>query len=89
MIEWINLGLKDPSLLAGAEIKSGITKDVEASIYLGAAHNWTNIHSLYLKEIAPNKYEIHGKVIVEFENERIAKNEDFEFTTIAVFTGEA
>ena len=89
MIEWINLGIKDPSLLAGIEITSESTKDVEASIYIGAAHNWTNIHTLHLKEIAPNKYEIYGKVTVEFENEMVAKNEDFEFTTTAVFTGKA
>ncbi len=89
MIEWINLGLNNPSLLAGVEITSEATKDVEASIYIGAAHNWTNIHSLHLKEIEPNKYEIHGKVTVEFENEMVAKNEDYEFETTAIFTGEA
>ena len=89
VIEWINLGLKDPALLAGVEITSGTTKDVEASIYVGTAHNWVNIHSLHLKEIAPKKYEIYGKVTVEFENEMAAKNEDFEFSTTAIFTGEA
>jgi hypothetical protein len=89
IIEWINLGLKDPSLLAGVEITSEATEDVEASVYIGAAHNWTDIHSLRLKELAPNKYEIRGKVTVEFENEMVAKNEDFEFTTTAVYTGEA
>ena len=89
MIEWINLGLKDPSLLAGVEITSEAKKDTEATIYIGAAHNWANIHSLHLKEIAPNKYEINGKITVEFENEMVANNEYFEFTTTAVFTGEA
>jgi len=89
VIEWVNLGLKDPALLAGLEITSKGTKDVEASVYIGAAHNWTNIHSLYLKEVAQNKYEIYGKVTVEFENEMVAKNEDFEFKTTAEFTGEA
>ena len=89
LIEWINLDLKDPVLLDGVEITSEATKDVEASIYIGSAHNWTNIHRLNLKEIEPNKYELHGKVTVEFENEGVAKNEDFEFTTTAVYTGKA
>lgn len=89
VIEWVNLGLKDPALLAGVEITSKTTKDVEASIYIGAAHNQTNIESLKLKEIAPNKYKLNGDVTIEFENEGVGKNEKFSFTTTAIYKGEA
>lgn len=88
VIEWINLGLEDPALLSGVEVSSETTKDMEASIYLGAAHNWTNIESLRLTEIAPDTYELEGNVIVEFENEGVGKNEKFNFTTTATYEGE-
>lgn len=88
VVEWLNLGLKDPSILAGVEINSSSTKDVEASIYVGATHNWTVIENLKLMETAPNKYELSGNVIVEFENEGVGKNEKFNFTTTAVYKGE-
>ena len=89
LIEWVNLGLKDPTKLDGIEITSEKTKDVEASVYIGAVHNRFIIHSLQLKQITTNKYEIWGKITIEFENEMVAKNEDFEFSTTAVFIGEA
>ncbi len=88
-IDWIRLELKNPSLLAGVEITSAFNKEMEASIYIGSAHNWTNIKSLKLKEIAKDKYEIDGLVTVEFENEGVAKNEEFQFKTTALFKGEA
>ena len=89
VIDWIRLELKNPSLLAGVEITSAFNKEMEASIYIGSAHNWTNIKSLKLKEIAKNKYEIDGLVTVEFENEGVAKNEEFQFKTTALFKDEA
>ncbi len=89
VIDWIQLGLKDPSLLAGVEITSEFNKEMEASIYIGSAHNSINIKSLELKEIAPNKYELNGSTTIEFENEGVAKNEEFEFKTTALFIGDA
>lgn len=87
VIEWINLGLADPSLLAGVEITSKATKNVESSVYIGSAHNWIDIESLHLKKIAPNKYEVSAKIMVEFEIEGVGKNEKFQFTTTAIYRG--
>ena len=89
VIDWIKLDVDDPSLLDGLEISSESIEDVEASIYIGSAHNWTNIRSLRLKEIVPNKYELDGSVVVEFEKAHVAKNEEFLFKTTALFMGEA
>ena len=89
VIDWINLHLDDPSKLDNIEITSQLTKGVEATIYVGCAHNWSNIHSLKLKEIEPDKYEIHATVTVEFKNEGVAQNEKYNFTTTAIYKGMA
>ena len=89
VIEWINLRLKNPWQLSGIEITSEKTEDVEASIYIGSAHNWFHIESLKLQEIAPENYELIGKGIVDFETEGVGKNEQFHFKTTAMFKGKA
>ena len=88
VVEWIRLDIKDPSLLAGVEINSKICSDMEASIYIGYRHNWVDVKRLHFKELAPNRYELDGLVNIEFENEGVAKNEEFQFKTIALFVGE-
>jgi len=88
IVEWINLGLRDPADLDGVVIAMGITPDVEASIYLGTRHNWTDIKELQLIKEGEG-YRVHCKAIIEFENEGIGKNEPFEFETTAKFIGEA
>lgn len=87
VIEWINLGLDDPAELDGVVITMGRTPDVEASIYLGAAHNWADIKELRLTK-AGGAYRLQCKAIIEFENERVAQNEPFEFETTASYFGE-
>ena len=89
VIEWINLGLQDPAALDGVSIVSGITKDVEASVYLGAAHNWITLRRLELVKRDDNRYRVSGRCRIEFEQEGVAENEDFEFEADAVFVGEA
>ena len=63
VVEWINLGLADPSDLDGLVIATGVTPDVEASIYLGGAHNWTDLKELSLAKEGDN-YRVQGKTIV-------------------------
>ena len=88
IIEWINLGLDDPTQLAGIEITSKNTKKMEASIYIGSTHVWTIVESLKLKEISPSNYELDGFLTIEFEYEGIGKDEQFKFITSAIFNGE-
>ncbi len=88
VVEWINLGLADPADLDGVAIAMGSSPDVEASMYLGAAHNWTDLEELRLIKVGDH-YRISCKAIVQFENESVGKNEAFIFETTASYLGEA
>ncbi|MBL7939204.1 MAG: hypothetical protein JNL43_07585 [Flavobacteriales bacterium] len=87
VIDWINLGLDDPADLDGLVIAMGRTPDVEASIYLGTAHNWTDIQELKLTRKG-DVFQLQCQAIVEFENEGVARNEPFAFETTARYLGE-
>jgi hypothetical protein len=88
VVEWINLGLSDPADLDGVVVAMGVTPDVEASIYLGGAHNWTDIQELRFSREGRG-YCIACKAIVEFEHEGVAQNEPFEFRARVEYRGEA
>lgn len=87
VVEWINLGLANPSDLDGVVISMGTTSDVEASIYLGAAHNCADLKELRLTREG-DSYRIRCRATVEFENEGVAQNEAFEFQARAKYLGE-
>ena len=86
VIEWINLGLDDPAALDGVEIATGRTPDVEASIYIGAAHNWYQIEKLTLTREGAF-YRIVSAGIVEFSREGVASDERFAFEAVAIYRG--
>ena len=88
VVEWINLGLDDPAALDGVEIAMGKTPDVEASIYLGAAHNWYQIERLTLAREG-SRYRVAGTGTVEFAREGVANDERFAFEAMAVHRGAA
>jgi hypothetical protein len=88
VVEWINLGLRDPADLDGVEIAMGVTPDVEASIYLGAAHNWYQLEKLTLARDGP-RYRVRSVGIVEFAREGVANDERFAFEAMAVYRGAA
>ena len=88
VVEWINLGLDDPAALDGVEIAMGKTPDVEASIYLGAAHNWFQIEKLTLTREG-SRYRVTGMGNVEFAREGVANDERFAFEAMAVYRGVA
>jgi hypothetical protein len=88
VVEWINLGLDDPAALDGVEIAMGQTPDVEASIYLGAAHNWYQIERLTLVREGSG-YRVASVGTVEFAREGVANDEPFAFEAMAVYRGAA
>jgi hypothetical protein len=88
VVEWINLGLDDPAALDGVEIAMGQTPDVEASIYLGAAHNWYQIEKLTLAREG-SRYRVASVGTVEFSREGVANDEPFTFEAVAVYRGPA
>lgn len=88
VVEWINLGLNDPAALDGIEIAMGRTPDVEASIYLGAAHNWYQIENLTLSRHG-SRYRVTSVGTVEFAREGVANDERFALEAMAVYRGAA
>ncbi len=88
VVEWINLGLDDPAALDGIEIGMGQTPDVEASIYLGAAHNWYEIEKLTLARDG-SRYRVASVGTVEFSREGVANDERFSFEAMAMYCGTA
>jgi hypothetical protein len=88
VVEWINLGLEDPTDVDGVEIAMGQTSDVEASIYLGSAHNWYQIEKLTLTR-EDSRYRISCVGVVQFSVEGVAKDEPYSFEALAVYRGAA
>jgi hypothetical protein len=86
VVEWINFGLDDPAALDGVEIAMSHTPDVEASIYLGAAHNWYQIEKLTLARDG-SRYRVTSVGTVEFSREGVASDESFRFEAVAVYRG--
>jgi hypothetical protein len=86
VVEWIDLGLADPADLDGVVIASGVTPHVEASIYVGSAHNWADIQELRLTKEGDH-YRVRFKALIDFEHEAVAQNEPLEFETTARYVG--
>lgn len=88
VVEWINLGLENPAALDGVEISMGRASDFEASVYLGAAHNWYQIEKLTLVRDG-SRYRVASVGTVEFAREGVAKDEPFTLEAMAVYRGAA
>ncbi len=88
VVEWARLGLADPSDLDGVDLSMEKLDGVEASIYLGAAHNWTHLKQFTLKK-AGVRFLVNCVAVIEFESEGVANNEPLEFETTVVYRGEA
>jgi len=88
VVEWLALEVEDPSRLGGVKISSASAPDMEASIYLGAAHNWFQISDLSLSEDGAD-FLVHCTGTVQFENEGVARNERFTLNARAQYVGEA
>jgi hypothetical protein len=85
VFEWLILNLNDPSDLDGLTISSKKHKTLEASVYIGGAHNWCDVINLNIKKKKGDTYAIDGELLIEFENEGVAKNEIFKFRTTFKF----
>ncbi|MCD2259120.1 hypothetical protein [Psychroserpens luteolus] len=84
-IEWMNLNLPNPDELDGISIKTDKDSEIEASVYIGNAHNSFDIFMLTLNKIDERNYRAIGKIMVDFEHEMVANNETFEFDTTIEF----
>ena len=82
------LNVEDPGNLAGVRVSAASAPDMEASIYLGSAHNWYQIADLSFFEDGED-FILHCEGTVQFEDEGVAKNEQFTFSAKARYVGEA
>jgi hypothetical protein len=86
LVEWAKLDLEDPSELDGIDLSKDASEGLEASIYLGGAHNWTRLKQFSLTKVQ-EVFSVHCLATVEFENEGVGQNETIQFETTVVYRG--
>ena len=80
-IDWVNLGISETEKPSSFNLTKDGHIDYEASIYIGAAHNPIHVEELRIEYLGEDMYTIQGKIHVDFEYERVAQNEYFQFQT--------
>ena len=88
VVEWIELATEDPADLDGVLLADGKPEGLEASIYVGHAHNWLILSELRVTKRG-DSYVVQCSASVDFESEGVGLNETLEFTTEADYVGEA
>jgi hypothetical protein len=81
VLDWYKLELPNPSDLNGLNLSHSNYPDSEGSVYIGCAHNWCDVESLNITKNLNGTFDVVGKLVVEFENEGVAKNEVYTFKT--------
>lgn len=81
VIEWLDLKLTDPDDLNGLMISSEKYEGLEASIYVGHAHNICEIKKLVIRRLQGDLYQVEGDLWVDFENEGVGASEAFSIQT--------
>ena len=81
VMEWLELKLKEPTELAGLKLSSNPEDEIEVSIYVGSAHNPCDIKEMEFQKTGDNKYKVKCSLLVDFEHEGVAENEEFSFNT--------
>jgi hypothetical protein len=79
------LGLDKLEELDGIDLAHSLYPEAEGSIYLGGAHNWCAVEELCIVKLELESFSLTGTLLIEFENEGVAKNERFKFQTSAEF----
>jgi len=88
VMEWLELKLKEPTDLAGLKLSSNPEDEIEVSIYVGSAHNPCDIKKMEFQKTGDNNYRINCSLLVDFEHEGVADNEEFNFSTELVLDKE-
>jgi len=86
-IEWLKVPANDPSNLIGEYVRGKNMCGVEASVYLGASHNWIELGALRVLEIDGEcRLQLAGAI--DFEREGVGMNESFQLEAPIVYSGE-
>ncbi len=80
-IDWLVLNLSNPSDLDGLTISNAQYEKMEASVYIGGAHNWCEVNQLTINRKKNNLYFVAGDLLIDFEAEGVAEKENFNFKT--------
>ena len=89
VIDWLVLNLVDPTNLDGLTLSNQQYEKMEASVYIGGAHNWCVVNKLTIHRKKDAVYFVEGTLLIDFENEGVAENEVFSFETMVKFVGNA
>lgn len=81
-IEWLDVG--QPEDYHNLKISSSDFKNMEASIYLGYAHNYCIVEEMKFSLIELNTYRVDGGIYILFEQEEVGINEAFTFQSKVV-----
>lgn len=73
------LNLDNPSELDGLDLNCDAFPNSQGSIYIGSAHNWCYPKTLKLTKVAKDLYKADCHIIIDFENEGVALNEEVSF----------
>jgi hypothetical protein len=79
VIDWLVLNLTHSTDLDGLTISSRKYEKMEATVYIGGAHNWCDVIELKINKIKRDIYSIKGELMIDFEHEGVAENENFTF----------
>jgi hypothetical protein len=81
VIEWLILNLTNPDDLDNLQISSQKYEGLEASVYVGSAHNVCEVLKLNFQRKEGDNYWVEGEIIIDFESQGVAQNEIFSFQT--------
>lgn len=79
--DFIDLSLSDPYDLDGIDMTIYKYPDVDASVYVGSAHNPVLIKQLLFEKDDNDTYKVYGDIIIDFSFENRAKPEQVVFET--------
>lgn len=87
VIEWLDLALPNPDDLHNLQISSRRYEGLEASVYVGGAHNICEVLRLNIHSMEADTYAIDGELHIDFKSEGVAENETFSFQSVVQYTG--
>ena len=87
-IDWIELDIANPADLDGLNISHESHPTMEASVYLGGAHNMIRVKSLLLSRLTSNQFQLEADLHIDFQSEGVADNEPYRIIIVATYTGE-
>ena len=87
-IGWIELDITNPADLHELTISHESHPTMEASVYLGGAHNMIKVKSLKLSRLMSSHFQVEADLDIDFQSEGVAVNEPYFMSVVATYIGE-